>query len=110
LIGEVKGREVIIVDDMIATGTTMQRASDVCISQGATRVTLVATHALLTADGKRLLSSDVFHRIVVTNTIDHGDLQPELAAKMIVVDVAPLLGHVMTEWHAAWKVAATHRN
>lgn len=110
LIGEVKGREVVVIDDMIATGTTMHRAAEVCLSQGATRVTLVATHALLTADGKRRLSSGVFHRIVATNTIFHDDLPPELMSKMVLVDVAPLLGHVITEWHGAWKIGAALGN
>lgn len=101
LIGDVQGREVIIVDDMIATGSTMQRAADVCLNQGATRVTLLATHALLTGDGKRVLSSDVFHRIVVSNSVSHVDLPLDLASKMVVVDLAPLLGHIVTEWHGA---------
>jgi ribose-phosphate pyrophosphokinase len=99
LIGEVKGRDVLIVDDMIATGSTMERAAEICLGQGANRVMLMATHALLTGDAKRLLSRDVFHSVVVTNTIFHKNLPPELESKIVVVDIAPLLAHIMTEWH-----------
>lgn len=99
LIGEVKGRDVLIVDDMIATGSTMERAAEICLRQGATRVMLMATHAILTGDAKRVLSRDVFHSVVVTNTIFHKSLPPELSSKIIVIDVAPLIAHIMTDWH-----------
>lgn len=67
--GEVAGRRVVIVDDMIGTGTTIARAAAACRARGATAVLAVATHGLFTGDAARTLADPGLDGIVVTDTV-----------------------------------------
>ncbi len=98
--GDVDGRKVIIVDDMIVGGTTMARAAAVCRANGAAEVHLVATHALF---GRRIpdeLSGRDINRIFVSDSVDlsgHSDATD--AGKLHIVSVAPLIGAVINRSH-----------
>ena len=100
MIGSVDRHDVVIVDDMIATGTTMLKAAESCLCRGAKRVFLLATHALLTGDARHTLLDASIHRIIVSNTVSHKDLDSALLGKVSVVDVSSLLAHVVVERHA----------
>jgi ribose-phosphate pyrophosphokinase len=100
VIGSVDGHDVVIVDDMIATGTTMLKAAEACLRRGAKRVFLLATHALFTGDARHTLLDSSIHRIIVSNTVSHRDLDSALQVKLSVVDVSSLLAQVVVERHA----------
>lgn len=67
--GDVDGRAVVLVDDMISTGGTILRAATACRERGARAVHAVATHGLFSPGVDELLSSDTVDRIVVTDSV-----------------------------------------
>ncbi|HET9652812.1 MAG TPA: ribose-phosphate diphosphokinase [Usitatibacter sp.] len=69
LVGEVRGRTAIIVDDLIAAGHTIDRAARACRREGATRVLAAATHGVFTAESAAVLREAPIERIVVTDTV-----------------------------------------
>ncbi len=87
---QVEGREVVIYDDMIRTGSSLLRAAEAYRSAGAVRVAAVATHGVLPGDSlARIRSAGVLDRLVVT---DSHPRARELADDFLeVVSVASLL-------------------
>lgn len=93
IIGDVKGKTVILVDDIIDTGGTIVQAAEALDSAGASQVFTACTHALLSGQAKDLLSSSVLKKIIVTNTIPISeDRRPE---RTEVLSVAPLLAEAI---------------
>jgi len=93
LIGDVKGKVAVLVDDMIDTAGTITNAAKVLKSSGAREIYVCATHAVFSPPAIERLSSGIFHEVIVTNTIPtHPDrLFPELT----VLSVANLLGETI---------------
>jgi ribose-phosphate pyrophosphokinase len=60
---------VIIFDDLISTGTTLQRAARRCREAGATRIFAAATHGLFMGQAPSLLADPLFEGIAVTDTV-----------------------------------------
>ena len=84
--GDLEGRHVLIIDDMIDTAGTLVSAAESALQHGATKVTAVATHGVLSGDaGKRLAESEI-DKIIVTNTININ--VEGLADKLEVISVA----------------------
>jgi ribose-phosphate pyrophosphokinase len=67
--GDVAGRRVIVVDDLISSGRTVLRASDVCRRAGAARVDIAATHASFSAEAQHLFEADRPDSVVVTDSV-----------------------------------------
>ena len=74
--GDVAGRRVIVVDDLISSGTTVLRAIDACRRAGAVRVDIAATHASFSAEAQRLFGSDRPDSVVITDSVS---LEPGFA-------------------------------
>ncbi|HVO01750.1 MAG TPA: ribose-phosphate diphosphokinase [Candidatus Cybelea sp.] len=85
LVGEVRGRTVIIIDDMISSGTTLHRAAQACRSAGAARVDAAATHALFTGSALETLSGPAIDSIVIVDTIASALLSRSAVAKKVSV-------------------------
>ncbi|KAA0260219.1 MAG: ribose-phosphate diphosphokinase, partial [Chloroflexi bacterium] len=100
LIGEVKDRDVIIVDDEVDTGGSIAQAVDVVKKNGARDVYLIFVHAILSANGAERLASLPIKRIITTDT---APISPEkikmLEGKLTVLSVASLLGEVIKRAH-----------
>lgn len=95
---QVAGRDAIIVDDMVDTGTTVVRAARELIARGATRVFAVAAHGILSGDAAdRLARCEELSLVVLTNTLPTlSTMLPashRLRRKLAVLSVAPLLAH-----------------
>jgi len=100
VVGEVRGRVAIILDDLIATGTTMVKAARACRALGATHVFAAATHGLFTGDADRVLADDALDRIVVTNTVPPVRLRdPTVLAKIDTLDAATLFAEAIRRMH-----------
>ena len=69
LVGDVSDRAVIILDDLISTGTTLQRAARRCRDAGATRIFAAATHGLFMGQAPTVLADQLFESVAVADTI-----------------------------------------
>ncbi|HEY5037970.1 MAG TPA: ribose-phosphate diphosphokinase [bacterium] len=97
LIGEVKGRTVLITDDMISTGGSLAEAVNALVSFGAKDIYASCTHAILSGNAVQKLEKTALKEIVVTDTIP---IPPEKRIKKItVLTVAPLLGEAIERIH-----------
>ena len=102
LIGDVKGKRAIIVDDIIDTAGTVCAASELLLSKGASRVDVVATHGLLSGPAVERLRKSPIEEVVITNTIptEHKNLE-----KLKVVSIAPLIGEAIRRIHEGESVS-----
>ena len=100
LIGDVKDRDVIIVDDEVDTGGSIAQAVGVVKQNGARNVYLSFVHAILSDNGAQRLASLPIKHIITTDTVP---LSPEklkiLAGRLTVLSIAPLLGEVIKRAH-----------
>ncbi len=69
LIGDVKGRDCVIVDDMVDTASTLCKAADALKTFGARKVVAYATHPVLSGKAIENLKNSVIDELVVTDTI-----------------------------------------
>ncbi|NOH01482.1 MAG: ribose-phosphate diphosphokinase [Chloroflexi bacterium] len=100
LIGDVKNRDVIIVDDEVDTGGSIAQAVDVVKKQGARNVYLAFVHAILSAHGAERLGSLPIKQIVTTDTAPiPPDKMKHLEGKITIISVASLLGEVIRRAH-----------
>ena len=83
---------VIIIDDLISTGTTLLRAAKACKQAGAKKVYAVATHGVFSVAANETLKNPALDNIVITNSIPPQRLSKELMEKKVeIIDVAPLV-------------------
>jgi ribose-phosphate pyrophosphokinase len=85
VVGEVRDRDAIILDDMISTGATMARAIKACRSLGAARIYAAATHGLFSANADTLLREAAPDRIVVTDTVPPFRLPAAAVGDLVIV-------------------------
>jgi ribose-phosphate pyrophosphokinase len=88
VIGDVKGRTAVLVDDMIDTAGTLRAAAQTVLDEGASRVYAAATHPILSGNAYDNLAAAGFEQIVVTDTIP---LRPGAPDNLRVLSCAELL-------------------
>src|SRR6476661_4481001 len=88
VIGDVRGRTAVLVDDMIDTAGTLKAAAQTVLDEGASRVFAAATHPVLSGNAFENLASSGFERIVVTDTIP---LRADAPDNLTVLSCAELL-------------------
>ena len=94
LVGEVDGRTCVLVDDMIDTGGTIVAAAKALKENGAKRVIVAATHAVLSHPAVERLSDESVDAVVVTNTLP---ITPDKEfASLTVLSIAPLIAKAIT--------------
>lgn len=103
IVGDVKGRNVIIVDDMIDTAGTLVRAIEALVRDGARRVFTAATHAVLSGLAVQRIDKSDFESVLVTNTIHLAE--EKRVPKIKIVSVAPLLGEAIKSIHEETSVS-----
>ncbi|HEY1115748.1 MAG TPA: ribose-phosphate pyrophosphokinase [Chitinophagaceae bacterium] len=100
IIGDVKGKLVIIEDDMISTGTTLSRSVRACAAAGVKGVIAAATHGLFSSKAPEVLADDILQEIIVTNTVPPFRLEgTSVMQKTTVLDAAPLFGEAIRRMH-----------
>ena len=104
LIGELKGKDVLIIDDMIDTAGTTVSAAIAAIDKGANSVIAVATHGVLSGGAIERLDSAPIDKIIVTDTIFVDDNKQ--ISKMHIVSVADVFGEAIKRIHRGESVSA----
>jgi ribose-phosphate pyrophosphokinase len=87
VIGDVKGKTAVIVDDIIATGGTLNAAAQTVLDEGATKVFAVATHGLFSDHAYDVLTEGPLSGIVVTDTIPLREGAPDLIRQLTCADI-----------------------
>jgi ribose-phosphate pyrophosphokinase len=91
LIGEVEGKNVILVDDMIDTGGTLTKAADLMMERGAKSVRAVCTHPILSGEAVERIEKSSLIELIVSDTIP----LKRASSKIKVVTCAPLFADIM---------------
>jgi len=97
LIGEVKGRNALIIDDEIASAGTMIEAARYLQEQGAKRIQAAAVHPVMSGNARARLDESPIERVVVTNSIPIPE--DRLSAKAEIISVAPLFADAIHAIH-----------
>jgi ribose-phosphate pyrophosphokinase len=94
IIGEVEGKNVIIVDDIIDTAGTISKAADIMMEKGAKTVRVVATHSLLSGPAYDRINKSAICEIITTNSIP---VDTSKSDKIKVLSVGPLLADIISK-------------
>lgn len=95
LIGEVKGKNIILVDDMVDTAGTLSKAADLLIDRGAVSVRAICTHAILSGDAYSKIEASKLEELIVTDSVPN--IKPH--SKIKVLSCADLFADVMDKVH-----------
>ncbi len=94
IVGEVEGRHVVIVDDMIDTAGTVANAAEMIRGRGALSVRIAATHAILSGPAVDRLKNAPIDQVIVTNTLPVVDDALQLD-KLTVLSIAPIVAEAL---------------
>jgi len=92
LIGDVKGKVALIIDDLVDTCGTLARAADILVENGATEVYAAATHGVLSGDAIETIEKSPIKHLFITDTIS---TDRSLGSKIEVVSVAEIFGNAI---------------
>jgi ribose-phosphate pyrophosphokinase len=95
VVGEVKGRVCILVDDMIDTAGTITKAADALYAEGAAGVVIAATHAILSGPAVDRLKNCQASEVIVTNTLPIAE--DRRFDKLTELSIAPLISRAIRE-------------
>jgi len=95
VIGEVKGKNVVLVDDMVDTAGTLTKAADLMIERGAKSVRAICTHAILSGNAVEKIENSSLLELIVTDSIPSR----QSSQKIRVLSCAPLFSEVMKNVH-----------
>ncbi len=100
LVGDVAGRSVLLLDDMISGGTTLARAAETCRKAGAREVVAAAAHGAFVPEASRVLAEAPIDRIAVLDHIPPTALEPALVeAKLCVLEASGLVAEAIRRLH-----------
>jgi len=101
VVGEVDGRTLLIIDDLISSGTTLARAAAACKALGARRVFAAASHGMFASTAAEVLASPALEKVLVTDTIPPFRLPSALLGSRVeVLDSAPLFAEAIRRLHS----------
>lgn len=98
IVGDVKDRKAIIIDDMIDTAGTLTKAAQAVIEQGATEVNALATHGIFSGKALENIDNSPLKKVWVTNTIPLSDIAVK-SDKIAQLSVGRLLGEAIKRIH-----------
>ncbi|MBK8479772.1 MAG: ribose-phosphate pyrophosphokinase [Proteobacteria bacterium] len=104
LVGDVQGRDCVLVDDIIDTGGTLTEAAALLVARGARSVRAAVTHPVLSGAAVARLERSQISELITTDTIPLS--AEKQSAKISVVTVAPLLAAVIRNVHVGASVLA----
>jgi ribose-phosphate pyrophosphokinase len=93
VVGDVKDRICVVVDDMIDTGGTIATAAETLLEFGAAQVIVAATHGILSAPASERLNSAAISEVIVTDTLPISE--DKRFPKLTILSIAPLLAEAV---------------
>jgi ribose-phosphate pyrophosphokinase len=97
VIGEVEGKDAVIVDDFTVSGGTLVEAAEQLVLRGARSVTAAITHGVFAEGSTERLDASPIERLIMTDTVETQPVQ--LSAKVRIVSVAPLFAEAIWRIH-----------
>jgi ribose-phosphate pyrophosphokinase len=109
VIGDVKGRTCLVIDDLIDTAGTLVKTAAALMENGATSVYACASHAVLSGPAVENIRNSVIQQVVVTNTIPLSEeadaARTEKGGKITVLSIAGLIGRAIQANHEETSVS-----
>ena len=105
IIGDVDGKDALLLDDMIDTAGTITQGAVACMEHGARRVWTACTHPVLSGPALDRLNASPLEEVVVTNTIPLNG-KDATCPKLKMLSVAPLLGEAIKRIHEEESVSS----
>ena len=94
IVGKVRDRRVIVVDDLVDTGKTLRRAAESAVAQGAAVVDACCVHPILSGNAIDTVESSPLRTLMVSDTVSLSE-QASRCGKILVVSIAPLLAEAI---------------
>jgi ribose-phosphate pyrophosphokinase len=94
LIGNVKGKDVIMIDDLIDTGITLTKGAQLLMDEGANSVRAVCTHGILSGKAYQNIKNSVLKELVISDTIPS-----KKDAKIKIISIGPLFAKAIKKIH-----------
>ncbi len=98
IIGDVKGRDCLLLDDMVDTAGTLTEGAAALRANGANTICAACSHAVLSGPAIKRVNESVLDELITTNTIALDSKQQE-CSKLSVLSVAPILAEAITRIH-----------
>ncbi|KAL9612024.1 MAG: hypothetical protein Q9167_003350 [Letrouitia subvulpina] len=98
LVGDVRDKIAILVDDMADTCGTLVKAADTVMNNNAREVVAIVTHGILSGNAVETLNGSRLSRVVVTNTVPHAE-KKERCDKLETIDISPTLAESIRRTH-----------
>lgn len=98
LIGDVKDRQCLLVDDMADTCGTLGKAAQTLLDNGAKSVSALVTHAILSGNAIDTIERSPLHKVVVTNTIPLSEAAQN-CTKLVIMDISATLAEAIRRIH-----------
>jgi ribose-phosphate pyrophosphokinase len=113
MVGDVRGKTALLIDDMIMTGGTLVAAARMLLDRGATAVYACATHAAFAPGTRDLLESSPFTRVLISDTVPlavNGHAYEQERTKIEIVSLAHLFAEAILHIHEDRSVSALFRS
>ena len=109
LVGDVKGKVAILVDDLADTSNTVTRAAKLLKKEGATYVYALLTHGVFSGDAISRINASAIDKVVVTNTVPQ-DEHFKQCPKMEVLEVGHIFSEAIRRVHHGESLSAIFEN
>lgn len=106
VVGDVEGKNCLIVDDIVDTGGTLVKAAEALKKEGAREVYAAATHPVLSGNAVERLEESLLKEVIVTDTVPIPPEKMRAGTKLRVLSVAPLLGEAIRRIHHGESVSS----
>jgi ribose-phosphate pyrophosphokinase len=115
LVGDVKGKTCILIDDMADTCGTLAKAASTLMAEGAKEVIAIVTHGILSGKAIEVINESELKTLVVTNTVPLGRKFEQLGGdkkdgKLKVMDVSPTIAEAIRRTHNGESVSFLFTN
>ncbi|KAM0325399.1 hypothetical protein ACHAQA_007385 [Verticillium albo-atrum] len=98
LVGDVKDRTCILIDDLVDTGNTITRAAKLLKKEGATSICALLTHGIFSGDAIARINASAIDKIIVTNTVPQREHR-QMCPKLEYLDVSPVFAEAIRRVH-----------